>query len=119
MWIGTVGMQEEEEELWHDCQFLRCINRQECVVRLKESGAIVHVVLKEPLDVTRACIVTALFPLDAAVSLGKVCNHKFVACALKVDWPSRGWTSMPPPARYQRYAAQRRPPKRSRPMSDP
>ena len=85
---------------WQDCHFLRHMNKEECVVRLVSSGAILCVSLAVPLDATRACIISALKPAPARVLLGDLHLGKFLNCQLEVEWPAP--TSMPDPTRFVR-----------------
>ena len=89
---------------WVDCDLLRHVHRQECVVRLNKTGAIVQVRLTEPLDVARACLVCALKPVPGRIQLGEPCEKDgvFAGSVLVVDWPVASHGSMPPPIRYTR-----------------
>lgn len=102
---------------WLDCQFLRYIGRQECVIRLVSTGAIIQIKLRDPLDVTRACILSALKPANGRVLLGRADDGQPFNqdCVVDVDWPSKLTNSppMPPPARFERTLP-RRPLKRKK-----
>lgn len=89
-----------DEYYWQDCHFLRHINRDECVIRLASSGAILCVSLAAPLDATRACMISALKPARARVLLGELHMNKFLKCQLDVEWPVP--VSLPDPARFVR-----------------
>ena len=95
---------EGEIREWLACDLLRHMHRQECVVRLSTTGAIVQVRLVEPLDVTRACLVCALKPAPGRIQLGEPCEKDgvFAGSVLEVDWPNTTHSGMPPPTRYTR-----------------
>jgi hypothetical protein len=82
---------------WQTCHVLRHEGRHSCIIRLDSTGAILQIGLKDPIDVTRACLVCALKPIAAKVILAQ----DLTACELDVEWPSLR-TPMPPPVRYTR-----------------
>jgi hypothetical protein len=86
-----------DESIWRPCHVLRHEGRHSCIIRLDNTGAILQIGLKEPIDVTRACLVCALKPVAAKVVL----SQDLTSCELDVEWPSMR-TPMPPPARYTR-----------------
>jgi hypothetical protein len=92
---------ESTDPLWTECHMLRHVNRQECVVRLDNTGSVLLVGLQGPLDLTRACLVCATKPVPARIKLGIYTNGVFRDCELEVSWPPRP-TSMPPPLRFIR-----------------
>jgi hypothetical protein len=96
-------MTAEGQEHWQDCQFLRHINRHECVVRLTDSGAVIQIELANPLDVTRACLITPIKPVNAKLCLDANGYSALVYrnCKLEIVWPAHTCI-MPPPARYTR-----------------
>lgn len=95
------------EEAWQECHFLRHLSRDECVIRLAGTGAILCVGLAVPLEATRACMVSALKPAPARVLLGSSEKDPFriTGCRLEVEWPM---PSMPDPTRFVRRPVARR-----------
>lgn len=83
----------------HECHLIRHLNRYECIVRLDSSGAHIHIRLVSPLDVTRACMVCAINPSPAVVTLGPCVKGVFTESVLQMDWPVR---SYPPPVKMER-----------------
>ena len=102
------GMEGREPLVWLPCDFLRHVHRQECIIRLHSTGAIVQIRLDEPLDVTRACLVCALKPAPGRVQLGEPGEKDgvFAGSVLEVDWPVHSHRDMPPPIRYVRVPRQ-------------
>ena len=86
---------------WIDCQFIRFLQRNECVIRILDSGAYVHVGLVEPLDLTRACVVSALHPAPARVRLGPFSKGCYQGCNIQVVWRDNHIRAAPP-ARFVR-----------------
>lgn len=84
---------------WTDCLFLRPIGSRSCVVRLQRTGAIIQIALREPLDITRACLICPTKPIAARVRLPEDLDQD--ACELDVAWPQSPET-MPPPMRFVR-----------------
>jgi hypothetical protein len=70
-----------------DCHFIRFIQRDSCVIRVKSSGSLVQVLLDTPLDLTKACMVSALKPVSAKICLGEYKEGVFHNCTLEVMWP--------------------------------
>lgn len=70
-----------------DCQFIRFIQRDSCVIRITSSGSIVQVLLDSPLDLTKACMVSAMKPVSAKICLGEYKGGVFHNCKLEVRWP--------------------------------
>lgn len=97
-----------EKGKWVECQFLRFIQRETCVIRIESSGAIVQVYLVEPLDISRACVVSAIRPVYARIQLGKYMEGCFHQCRLDIKWPEK-LQSYDPPMRFIRRA---RPPQK-------
>ncbi len=93
-------MDGQELTPWVACQFIRYINRHECVVRLTDTAAFVHLRLESPLDASRACLISALQPAPALVLLGQCENGVFSKSELDIQWPPPA--DMPPPCRYVR-----------------
>ena len=88
------------------CQFLRSKSKQVCVIRIQSTGAIIEIELLDPLDVTRACLVCATKPVDAAVQLGEWVDGIHRKCHLRIAWPCTPQNGVhgviPPPMRYVR-----------------
>jgi hypothetical protein len=93
-------------DCWLDCHFLRLVNREECIVRLVQTGAILCVSLKAPMEATRACVVSALKPAPARVLLGELHQNKFQGCEVQVEWPAP--PTLPDPTRFVRKSLARR-----------
>lgn len=96
------------------CQFMRSKSKQVCVIRLQSTGVILEIELSDPLDVTRACLVCATKPVDAAVRLGDWEDGMHRKCDIRVAWPcplvggaSGNYGVVPPPMRYIRRASTR------------
>ena len=92
------------------CQFLRSKSKHVCVISLESTGAVMEIELKDPLDITRACLVCATKPVDAAVRMGDWEGGMHRKCELRVAWQSSqtsGEGGMPPPARYVRKPIRR------------
>jgi hypothetical protein len=92
---------------WIKCELLRHVDKQSCIVRICSSGAIVRVGLLNPLDLTRACLISPLKPATCRLGI-QVDSPSLEACELDVDWPVVH-SDMPPPARFQRNKWPQRP----------
>jgi hypothetical protein len=88
-----------------ECHLIRHLNRHECIVRLDSSGSFLHIRLVSPIDVTRACMVSAVNPSPAMVTLGPCVKGVFTESVLQMDWPVR---SYPPPVKMERRSAKKR-----------
>ncbi len=62
-----MGLRTEEVQ----CHILRTLSRHNYVVRLLSSGAIVEIETDDSLDITRACLITAIHPVPARAVLGE------------------------------------------------
>lgn len=92
---------EEEVDLWQECQLLKRHGQTSCVIRLANTGTIILIGLREPLDIGRAALVSAVHPAPGRVCLkGKLLDD----CKIEIDWPSllSRPTHMPAPVRFQR-----------------
>lgn len=87
------------EKKWVDCQFIQFTQKNACVVRIVSTGAIVLVNLREPLDLSRACMITALNPAKARIQLGEYKSGGFHDCELDILWPAKRQI-YPPPKRF-------------------
>jgi hypothetical protein len=77
-----------DEKAWIKCHFVRFLQRDTCVIRIESSGALVQVYLLNPLvELTRACVVSAMNPVPARVCLGQYSQGCYQACELEVQWP--------------------------------
>lgn len=85
---------------WTDCQFLRPIGPRSCVVRLEKTGAILQITLREPLDITRACLACPTKPIPARVRLAEDLAEQ--PCELAIAWPESAVQPMPAPLRFVR-----------------
>jgi len=94
-------MDSQKGPVWLECQFLRRISRAECVIRLLSTGAILQIKLKDPLDITRACLLSALKPADGKVLLGPFEQEEYTDCLVDITWPDPFY-SIPPPAPFVR-----------------
>lgn len=86
---GRMHLSREEcsqEREWLACDFLRTLTRTSCVIRLHDTGAVIDIHLAEPLDITRACLVSALLPVPARVQLGAFEGHRYRDCILDVQF---------------------------------
>lgn len=84
------------------CHILRTLSRHNYVVRLLSSGAVVEIETDDFLDITRACLITAIHPVPARVVLGEWRAGAFRnSCLTHIDWPKP--LGFPPPARYERF----------------
>ena len=93
-----MGLRTEEVQ----CHILRTLSRHNYVVRLLSSGAIVEIETDDSLDITRACLITAIHPVPARAVLGEWRAGAFRnSCLTHVDWPKP--LGFPPPARYERF----------------
>ena len=93
-------MDSRSEEV--QCQILRTLSRHNCVVRLLSSGAIIEIETDDSLDITRACLITAIHPISARLVLGEWQAGAFRhSCLTHIDWPKP--FGFPPPARYERF----------------
>ena len=97
------GGESNASEKWIDCEFIRFLQRDACVIRILETGALVQVGLSEPLDLTRACVVSALYPVPARVMLGDFSKGCFKECKLEINWQDR-CVMAGPPTRYVKKA---------------
>jgi hypothetical protein len=86
---------------WMKCEMIRYINRNECVVRLHGTGAHLHLALTQPLDASRACLVSALRTAPAKVMVGQYVGGIFHQSVIEIEFPVVG-TDMPSPRRYVR-----------------
>ncbi len=92
-------MQQDEE--WTQCQLIRHLGENRCVIRVTATGAILPIRLKSPLDAARAALLSGLTPADARVLLGPFDKEWFVDCELAdVRWTERH--SYPPPRIYRK-----------------
>ena len=83
------------------CHILRRLSSNMCVISLLSTGSVVEIELVESLDITRACLITAIHPVPARVVLGDWKEGAFRGCCLtRIDWPKP--IGFPPPARYER-----------------
>jgi len=83
------------------CHILRTLSRHNYVVRLLSSGAVVEIETDDFLDITRACLITAIHPVPARVVMGEWRAGAFRnSCLTHIDWPKP--LGFPPPARYER-----------------
>lgn len=82
---------------WTDCLFLRPIGTSACVIRLKNTGAILQIALRGPLDITQACLACPTKPIPARVRLAEDLQHGH--SELEIEWPAQGSSRhhMPPP----------------------
>jgi hypothetical protein len=80
---------------------MRFVRRNECVLRLRSTGAIILARLRHPLDQTKACLISPLKPIVSQVLLGPMSNNGFDECDLQIEWPET-YRTIPPPARFQR-----------------
>lgn len=91
----------QQEKNWIDCQFIRFTQKDAGVVRIVSSGSIVPVFLRDPLDLCRACMITAVNPTPAKIHLGEYKNGAFHGCDLDIVWPVQQ-INYPPPQRFIR-----------------
>jgi hypothetical protein len=69
------------------CQIIRYLGEDSCVIRLKDTGAVMPIKLSSPLDVAKIALVTSLKPVEAKAVLGPYDNEWFKDCQLiDVDW---------------------------------
>jgi hypothetical protein len=85
---------------WIECDFLRHIDKQSCIVRICSTGAIVRAGLQTPLDLTRACLICPLKPVTCRLGIN-VESPLLEECELEVDWPALH-SNMPAPTRFER-----------------
>jgi hypothetical protein len=95
-----------EGETWVHCHYVRFLQRDACVVKIESSGALVHIKLTQPVDVSRACLVTAIYPVPARVCLGRYSEGCYHDCKIEIDWQAGEWGKHqqvhPPPTRFER-----------------
>jgi hypothetical protein len=69
------------------CQIIRYLGEDSCVIRLKDTGAVVPIKVSSPLDVAKIALVTSLRPVEAKAVLGPYEKEWFRDCRLiDVDW---------------------------------
>lgn len=104
------AQEADEEPEWLPCHFLRHAGQRACVIRLDDTGAILQIGLRSPIDVTRACMICALKPVPARIRWGDG-EAPDEMCELSIEWPA-----VPPPSRFNRKQTMhaRRPVKRQR-----
>jgi hypothetical protein len=85
-----------EPDAWADCEFLTYVNRYECVLRVISTGAIVLVRLAEPLNVSRACLISPLKTVPCRARLEGFLNDD--ECEIDVQWPTE--MAHPPRSSY-------------------
>jgi hypothetical protein len=90
---------DEPDDVWQECQLLKRHGQNACVIRLSGTGTVLLIGLQEPLDISRAALVSAIHPAS-----GRVClkGDKFDDCKIEVEWPLTGMGAIPPPVRFQR-----------------
>ena len=86
------------ERPWLPCQFIRPVGSRSCVIQVQATGTILQIGLLEPLNMSRACMITPLKPVPASIRLGEA---GFDECELSISWPET-LVGMPPPMRFQR-----------------
>jgi hypothetical protein len=85
---------------WLPCQFIRPVGSRSCVIRVDATGATLQIGLLEPLNMSKACMITPLKPIAARIRLGEA---GFNECELHINWPEPV-QDMPPPLRFQRMS---------------
>jgi hypothetical protein len=69
------------------CQIIRYLGEDRCVIRLKDTGAVIPIKMSSPLDVAKLALVTSLRPVEAKAVLGPYENEWFKDCLLlDVEW---------------------------------
>ena len=80
---------------------IRYLGPDRCVIRITDTGAILPITLKSPLDPARAALLSGLTPADAVVRLGPCDKEWFIDCELEdVQWMQSH--AYPPPRVYRK-----------------
>jgi len=83
------------------CYIVRTMSRTSCAIQIQDTGATVSVELKTPLDLSRACLISAINPVPAVIKLGPLKDQVFTDCdILNIVWPQP--QKFAPPMRFQR-----------------
>lgn len=91
----------ENEEPWLECQMIRYLGEDRCVIRLLQTGAVIPISLKTPLPAARAAYITPIRPVEARVKMGRFDTEWFKECELEVHWNTT-LDCFPPPKRHKR-----------------
>lgn len=78
---------------------LRFEGRHRCAVQLPDTGAVLTLNLGEPVDWSRAGMVSVLMPVRARATLGPLEGAEYTGCTLALEWPR---ISYPPPRGFKR-----------------
>ena len=68
------------------CWFMRLLNKNNCVVQLESTGAILHIETSKDLDMSKASMVSPMNPAQGMVGLGPYVDFKFTECVLHMNW---------------------------------
>lgn len=98
-------LQNTDEEMTDregvSCYIVRTMSRTACAIQVQETGATVCIELKTPLDLSRACLISAIHPVPAVIKLGPLKDQVFTDCdILNIVWPQP--QKFGPPQRFQR-----------------
>jgi len=89
----------DTEGLWHDCQVIRFLGQNRCVIRLLKTGAVIPISLAATLDSTKAATATPFRAVAAKVVLRNYEGEGFSECELEME---NCGECFPPPRRHKR-----------------
>ncbi len=95
----------DSSPLARPCDLMRLLTRTSAVIRLHDTGAVLEIGLREPLDPSRACLATAVMPTPATVVLGPYANGRHEACLLSATFQPP--PVHPPPMHFTRRQKER------------
>lgn len=83
------------------CHVIRYLASNKCVIRLKDTGAVLPITLNTPFNDSRAALISAITPVEAKVKLGPYHIEWFLDCELSdIQWAP--CHTYPPPRMHRK-----------------